>query len=130
VKAFVLCAIVLSLFCGCVYGPRDRVRMMKNKSEMDNGFFHIGMYQKAFLDHWGRPTKTFAIPSDEFSRFMRSPSKTYSPQNPVFQSKGRYVSLDVWAYENKNVVLVFYGNKLVGWKTGDEAAEIIHPTPK
>lgn len=128
-RLIVLAMVGIAVF-GCTYGPRDWSHIRQNQKEIEQNFFHVGMYQKAFLEQWGPPPKTFAIASDEFSRFIGSPGKDYRPQDPVFQSKGRYTSLDVWVYPSKNVVLVFYGYKLVGWKTGDEAAEIIHPIGK
>jgi hypothetical protein len=119
-KKVILLVMVVTMF-GCTYGLRDWVHIRQNQREIEQNFFHVGMYQKAFLEQWGIPSKTFAIASGELSHFLGN-SEDQTPQ-----PKGRYISLDVWVYESKNVVLVFYGLKLVGWKTGDEAEEIIHP---
>jgi len=98
--------------------------MARHRKYVREGILVTGLNREAFLLEWGPPTKTHAISSDEF----RELSINWGFTRDVGSFR-KGTTLDVWTYENKNVELVFYGLRLVAWKTEKSVEELKALTP-
>ena len=113
---FIMLFVVLLSISAC---STDNLRV-------EEGVLTIGIRQSAFLEVWGKPTRTSVTSGQEI---MRANTGNQYSQGSFF--KGRE-TLEVWEYPNRKIVLIFSGKKLSSWKTDATTSELATPkaTPK
>lgn len=104
---------VLALVIGCA--------MQKHRKYVRNGILVTGLNREAFLLEWGPPDRTQVITGEEIIRAGWRFGEG-------FFVKGKQ-TYDVWIYERKEVELLFYGVRLVAWKTEKTVEELKAFTP-
>jgi hypothetical protein len=116
-KISLMLAMALGLLLwGCAMGPRDRAHSNSQRSDIRENRFQVGMFQKAFVDEWGKPDETFSITTMQFNDVIGL--KAGEPGKSDTAPFRKLVMLDVWVYNAQKAIAVFYGIKLVGWRTG------------
>jgi hypothetical protein len=80
--------------------------MARHREQIREGLLTRGLHRKAFLEEWGPPTRTFALPSRD------ARLRTY----PAGASWERIV-YEVWEYRDRATCLTFDGVRLVSWET-------------
>ena len=107
-----LLLVIVILVFGCI--------MEKHKSYVRRGILVTGLNRGAFLKVWGPPDRTYTITSEEFSS-LRAGWGDYGGGVGYFKGK---VPLNVWVYKEKETELVFYGVRLIAWKTEKSVEEL------
>jgi len=82
--------------------------MSRHREEVRQGLLSVGLHRQAFLDEWGPPAQTYAMPGG--TRVDVNQFGGTSTSTPVMY--------DVWAYPSRRTCLVFYGVRLQSWTTG------------
>lgn len=88
--------------------------MERHREQVRQGFLSRGLHRDAFLEEWGLPSRTFAVPAC-------NPSVRADPQGtgwPVYE---------VWEYQARATCLTFDGVRLLFWKTGTTDCEPKEP---
>ena len=79
--------------------------MERHREQVRQGFLARGLHRDAFLEEWGIPSRTFAVPAC----------------NPALRADPRGTSwpiYEVWEYSARETCLTFDGVRLLFWKTG------------
>lgn len=81
----------------------------KDTRRVEEGLMVIGIRQAAFLEVWGKPTRTSVVSGEEVMRLNAG-----TRYGSFF--KGRE-TLEVWEYADRKTKLIFHAKKLRDWKT-------------
>jgi hypothetical protein len=90
------------LFTSCLFFLTCAV--LKERSYIRKGIIKSDLQQEAFLEEWGKPDRTYSILND------------------VGYPKGQ-IPIKVLVYENQNIELAFSEERLIGWRTIEEARQ-------
>lgn len=88
--------------------------MERHREQIRQGLLARGLHRNAFLEEWGLPSRTFAVPAC-------NPSLRADPREtswPVYE---------VWEYQARATCLTFDGVRLLLWKTGITNCEPTQP---
>ena len=96
-RTALLLALALLAACG----------MARHREQIREGLLTRGLHRKAFLEEWGRPDRTFPLPTRE-TRLRTYPGG----------AEWERVVYEVWEYRDRATCLTFDGVRLVGWDTG------------
>ncbi len=105
-----ICTLVLSSCTG-----------FRHRENLRNGLIVLDLTQSDFLSIWERPSFTQAISGDEI---IKSGIAGWGG----FFFKGREM-YELWDYRQRETQLVFYGGKLVAWKTSLPVGELAAREP-
>ncbi len=88
----------------------------RQQASIRDGLITLDLHQLAFLEVWGKPFRTSTISGEEVTR------------GGFFAVSGSFVKgkelLEIWAYEAREIDLVFHNKRLVGWRTDRTVAEL------
>lgn len=93
---------ILFLFLSCLLLLTCAVS--EERHYIRKGVIKSGLPQRAFLQEFGKPDRTYAMTSG------------------AVYAKGQ-VPMDVWVYESQNIELAFCDGRLAGWRTVEEARQ-------
>ena len=79
--------------------------MQKHREQVRQGFFTAGLHRGAFLEEWGIPSRTFAIPAPDC---VLRPNAYGVLQRPYYE---------IWEYQAHATCLTFDGVRLLTWET-------------
>lgn len=95
--------------------------MQKHRKYVREGILVTGLNREAFLLEWGPPDRTQVITGEEVIRAGWMLGRGF-----LMKGKQKY---DIWIYEDKDIELMFYGIRLVAWKTEKTVEELKALTP-
>ena len=88
--------------------------MDRHREQIRQGLLARGLHRGAFLQEWGLPSRTFAVPA--CNPALRA--DPYATSWPVYE---------VWEYQARATCLTFDGVRLLLWKTGISNCEPRQP---
>lgn len=96
--------LVVVLTAGCA--------MQRHREQVREGFLTRGLHRDAFLAEWGRPTRTYSVPTDDV--VFRTEGFGAAWERPIWE---------VWEYRDRATCLAFDGVRLVMWETEKTSCE-------
>jgi hypothetical protein len=107
--ALILLATVITTSCA----------MAHHRAQIRQGLLTRGLLRGAFLAEWGPPTRTSTLTGEDATRVGWGGGAGF-----FFKGKAVY---DVWEYQERDVTLVFQGDRLATWKTDKTTSELRTP---